>query len=77
MLVACVFNLLSVILVTRYLYIRVTRENDSMLQHQAQQGRNQGDVETGSGSGAGDQQLSRFTPVLVLQPDSGVSPDRR
>lgn len=72
-LVACIFNIVSILLVTRYLYLRFANEQREALsaqQREQQQQAGGGDPEAPDEAGA--QCLARYTPVLVLQPDSKV-----
>ena len=74
-LVACLFNVLSILLVSRYLFVRFSRERRAYAAEvEAQASRRQQqqrDIESGTESSM-QAQLARFTPILVLQPDSKV-----
>lgn len=74
-LVACLFNVLSILLVSRYLFVRFSRERlayAAEVEAQASRRRQQQrDIESGL-QGSMQAQLARFTPILVLQPDSKV-----
>ncbi|KAK9902221.1 hypothetical protein WJX75_008222 [Coccomyxa subellipsoidea] len=73
-LVACLFNALSILLVSRYLYIRFSRERENYAREQeAQRSRRHRTQESEPESSMQAAHLARFTPVLVMQPDSKVA----
>ena len=67
------FNALSILLVSRYLYIRFSRERENYAREQeAQRSRRHRTQESEPESSMQAAHLARFTPVLVMQPDSKV-----
>lgn len=74
-LVACLFNLMSILLVSRYLFVRFSRERQAYAADAAaaanRRQQQQRDIENGVESSM-RARLARFTPILVLQPDSQV-----
>ncbi|BDA48207.1 hypothetical protein COCOBI_11-4670 [Coccomyxa sp. Obi] len=74
-LVACLFNAVSILLVSRYLFLRFSHERQAYAAEaaaEANRRQQQRDIETGTQSSM-QAQLARFTPILVLQPDSKVA----
>ena len=72
-LVACIFNIVSILLVTRYLYLRFANEQREALSLQQRGEQLQaGGGDTEAPAQAAAMGLARYTPVLVLQPDSKV-----
>lgn len=73
-LVACVFNALSILLVSRYLFVRFSRERQDQLHRQAAEQIQPGSQprEDNGSQSTMQSHLCRSTPILVLQPDSKV-----
>lgn len=74
-LVACLFNVLSILLVSRYLFVRFSSERRAYAAEATAQAsrreQERRDIESGIENSM-QAQLARFTPILVLQPDSKV-----
>ena len=72
-LVACIFNIVSILLVTRYLYLRFANEQrEALTAQQREQAAAAGGGDPEAPDQAAAARLARYTPVLVLQPDSKV-----